>query len=1557
MPTPIAELYGSQRLSVATSNPSTPPALSRFLSNSQSSTSATGRASRSTHRTSVSIKPEDDPFAPPSPVDARRDREEKQRQTGKEEDNGWGRISEERPWQEATDGGSMRGIVSTVSVGQPGQDSDEQENRRPSFFKSLFSRSRGSSGSVRRSRSTNTLSAAAISPPILSVDTPGPRLAPLKSRASLVSFADLTGPLSPSNATTSRASSLRSRPPLAGVFDPPSHAGPARTHSRSNSTSIRIGAHPQRSASVLRRPASAMELFPPTESSKAFAVLGGEPRVTEGNRKAVETLTAISGLVRLFSLRPPSRPNSAMSQASAAPPILPPTAAARPASGLPQQPEVNLPKLASRPDLQPVSSADIAAGTAKLSASPSTARLGQTPVSSSSGTSTSFKALASLYLVAGLPKEPSAWSLASPIMEDDGLGGARTPDHSPGAVQRFWRPEVLGVQLAEDGEGRLTKDVVRSMQSKAIKLAFDRDVEVIASTTQPPSTTSTFSFSVSEPSVSGLATPTLASPTRFQTFSSSRSSSSVASSSSVPTTYHCVSILVWSHADASRTSAIRSTLVQGQRAKAAALQQAAKTVKAGRKLGQKLERQMKSALGAVPEGGTLLGGGIGSETEAETEGQFTESEWETVASSSAPLAALPPPSIPFWLPYSLILISPFPLYNLLRDYLALSWARYHQDIASHALQMERVLSATAPRAGEEVRLPVSVGEKQSNTFFVATMPGGFDWATGTSPFPVWPIFQALHADNLLTIAELALAPLGRIVFLSRHQLMLSLATLTFQAILEPRGWRGLVHSTAHARDLRIFVDDPGPFLIGVPFSSRSLALSTLAPEIVIVDLDNNSVTCSKPAPGALSTGALRDKARKKLEAAIGDLGGQHGVPIELEETFPDGRFRPFCKVEVAGQAREAERLKPHWEWDEALVLTKFDSILSELPQTGLARLFRPKKPRKVAELDKNALRVQSIVRKQASSFVDRRDLLEAKVNKANQRLAFLTQETAEWQRSIETFRAFSDKITKESAKLKTRLERERREARRLSGQVLAEKERHGRLEASLADVEKAREQAIQQLSTVDAVRQELEQQRSLLLHEINTILSSAEDETSPLVQSVFAAVESISHRSDSPSFSRPSTSLSLRSSSRIARSPSLLSRRIPDHAEENLVAEGDSLPSIYEGDEDLRLEAMKLAVQETVRSISSRLSIGLQTAGQVCNPGQVHLAASASSGSLTSKASFTALPPSVHASSIASSLSSSTRPPPSPDIGPFHSPSSPASPGSHGFQLKPLTLGTPPVSPENRPPSPVAFTPSSFVTVRPAHRRVPSARSNDSTSFVHHVQHESAASLASFRSFESSSSVSSTPTSASLAHTIVRQAQHAAGLVRSASYASSIRSKRRNLQRSTSTTSQISDYSTTDYESDAHSFVSASEGGAHPGGSGVGGDGGRPLSRATEGGKQDAFDLEELAWTMNHQQQEQLDAACQRDDENLPSPFATSLSRNRSSSNASSTSTASYQRMEPGKRHSRADSGTVALFTRSLRGRRGGSMGGSLDLRERVGSPVEANVVWKDRGGGEVGSL
>jgi hypothetical protein len=111
--------------------------------------------------------------------------------------------------------------------------------------------------------------------------------------------------------------------------------------------------------------------------------------------------------------------------------------------------------------------------------------------------------LASLYCVSGLPKSPNTWTLSDP----DSVAGLH---HSESAVNRWWRPEILGSTVSpgpgvkrrkhQKPAGILSKQDVAKVLSKTLKvrsnslipsakiliyfekLSFTRDVEIIAST-------------------------------------------------------------------------------------------------------------------------------------------------------------------------------------------------------------------------------------------------------------------------------------------------------------------------------------------------------------------------------------------------------------------------------------------------------------------------------------------------------------------------------------------------------------------------------------------------------------------------------------------------------------------------------------------------------------------------------------------------------------------------------------------------------------------------------------------------------------------------------------------------------------------------------------------------------------------------------------------------------------------------------------------------------------------------------------------------------------------
>ncbi|GAA5870276.1 hypothetical protein JCM16303_001947 [Sporobolomyces ruberrimus] len=1249
--TPIAELYRSRHPTSPTPSSSSPH-------------------SHATRRTSVSIQPDEDPFSPFTIPTT---------EPNLEEDDEWTRVSEDSIGLPEREGGGE---------GEEGQESTRTIRRTPSFLKTLWDKRSSRSSSVSSLRSLKKR----ISNPILKTDPP--RVGPLRSRASLVSFGDTTRTFSPPNSVreeeddagdlseTPEGTILSDRlspPPTASYPSGSQSLGIRRSRQRASilghtQLSQTIGPSgprtPQPSRTLTRSYPFDVGELPPTDSPKAFAILVG-PRVTEKNKKAVERLTgfrsdrpageplgiAVSPEIAIMDKRiplasvpsedslprqispPAPHENIAIRRSlsgyvrNASSPLRPPPSiplpplpdeAARPRRqsairfvqdakettevAPPEKGRLSSKRLSSRasePDLRkPIASlfsrkprpASTDASDSSLHRFRSHEAL--RPVSSAAlprvvPTSSSLpKPVASLYLVAGLNKNPSRWSPAMPDpMETSATMNACTVN----AVPRLWRPEVLDRKVSAGDVVKLTKEEISKVQAKAIKLAFHRDVKIIASSTQPSATTSFFSFPISSPTSS----------TRSSLLSGPIVAPTVSPLAQTSTVHHVVTLTVWSRANDARSQAIRSLLtkqskgdeIEAKRARAAA-----------RNMTRQLQNEMR---------------GTASRRE----------EWEDVNRDFREDT-----STVFWLPYTLILVSASPLYSLLGDVLRLS-----------------------------------VSEAQGDIQFVATVPGDFDWSVPN--FPTWPFFKALHADNILSIVELALAPQGRVLFVSRHSIMLSIATCTLQLIIERRGWNGLIHPRIHLRDLRIYLEDPGPWIVATESASRPLALRDLPPEIVEVDLDTNTVTCSSPS--ALSKGGFRDRARRRLQLAVGNPDDHFAVPLSIVEAFPFGKFRPFSEVEVEGKRVVPDRLapEPSWNWDEETVLGELESILADLSKRGaINRIMRPGKARRTATINRESTHLRAVTRKRADSFVEHRDALEARLSKLDHRATLLLNESKEWQESFAIFRAFSDGLAQEAQELEIQIETEQRESARLL-EILEDERAYGQqLAGGLEAIESSRDYALSELISAQAARRTLEVQSSIILDEVQNILEATE-QSHPLFQEALASARS---SPDSP------TSQSARSTQLAHRDSSITLGSVPEEIE---TADGDTRHA----------DESKAIVVETLALIASRLSAALEEASQqglnmderkaditpplditLTNPSTppspeedrtIVLDKSWSSGSIT-----------ACASSYAQLASSATL----------------------TFQPKPLTL-TPPVSPEN---CPSQHSPTySFVTPRTNHRR------------------------------------------------------------------------------------------------------------------------------------------------------------------------------------------------------------------------------------------------------------
>ncbi|KAI0275070.1 hypothetical protein BC834DRAFT_815136 [Gloeopeniophorella convolvens] len=820
--------------------------------------------------------------------------------------------------------------------------------------------------------------------------------------------------------------------------------------------------------------------------------------------------------------------------------------------------------------------------------------------------------LTSLYVVSGLPKAPHTWTLADP----DSVMGLT---HSEGAVNRWWRAEVLGSTVSPGagggkkkkkvkgdteilkGAGALSRQEVGKMLSKALKLSFTREVEIIASTLQPASTVHTFSFTLPAPYTplapspsmgllrsSVLSTTTSDRPMSNVTslfpyhdpFSNARPSSAflgppgffphgtssnpgvdqLGASVGVATsdapgstvTYHGVCLTVWSHADAERSAAIRRTLEASRSRKESAQSLVAARLKNLRADAQDPAlhaRRSSKRSGRGPWGGN--GGTTDGETDmdAETDGGISESDYEvaSIGPSHNPGEStlfLPGDTV-FWLPYALTLVSRHPIYDLMRDYLTLSWARFSKDVQSHTLQISKILSHPAPRAGDLVKLDASAtgkpdtastGGPDTSLEVIARFPGGLDFGRGLVDinFTMWPLFKALNLDNILTICEIALAPTGRILFFSRYPAMLGIAVSTIKYLVELRGWNGIALQAVHSRDAKIYIDDPGPWILGLATEGRYGVRPP--PEVCVCDLDINYLSCASPPPGVVSVKQQREKYRQRLLTAFdAHYHPDHSVPSEFKEAFPAGRFRPLCKIQAkrgASSAAVADTIKaPEW-WHSTRIIQAFDAVLQDKMKKPslfkrISSLGIVKRPPQLSAAEQL---IQLSIRKRATAFVDARDDLETKIGRLSRRLNFLMTESDLWRDKFVTFEQYAEKLSLEANDLRSKINKEQRETKRLSGLVTMTAVEKTKLQNQLRETEVAHRDALVELQTMRETMETMEQERAEMVAEVESQIEKA-------LASMAVDID------DSDDYdSRPGSRASSRATSRASRPSSRASR-------------------------------------------------------------------------------------------------------------------------------------------------------------------------------------------------------------------------------------------------------------------------------------------------------------------------------------------------------------------------------------------------------------------------------
>ncbi|KAJ3413960.1 hypothetical protein HDV05_007249 [Chytridiales sp. JEL 0842] len=173
-------------------------------------------------------------------------------------------------------------------------------------------------------------------------------------------------------------------------------------------------------------------------------------------------------------------------------------------------------------------------------------------------------------------------------------------------------------------------------------------------------------------------------------------------------------------------------------------------------------------------------------------------------------------------------------------------------------------------------------------------------------FPLYPLFRSLSPTNVLTLFELALAE-RKIIFLSSHISMLTLAAETLCLILYPLSWQHILIPVLPAR-LLSYLQAPMPYIVGVQrdYFGKEQEEEWRPTDATLVDLDNDNLDNPSPVP------LLPSKDRRKLLTRLQKYTTPHnpslpplphsphtpvqqpaqkakGVPLTVQYAFPCGK--------------------------------------------------------------------------------------------------------------------------------------------------------------------------------------------------------------------------------------------------------------------------------------------------------------------------------------------------------------------------------------------------------------------------------------------------------------------------------------------------------------------------------------------------------------------------------------------------------------------------------------------------------------------------------------------
>ncbi|KAI8846347.1 AEX-3 domain-containing protein [Chytridium lagenaria] len=268
-----------------------------------------------------------------------------------------------------------------------------------------------------------------------------------------------------------------------------------------------------------------------------------------------------------------------------------------------------------------------------------------------------------------------------------------------------------------------------------------------------------------------------------------------------------------------------------------------------------------------------------------------------------------------YVPRCLGLLSHWPWHDVFND-----WLRElikvvtgnYEDVETRALATYAPLERCLVNLFHEVPLPppgrvelcINIGQMR---LFCSRPP--VNTVQVLQNFSLYPVFRTLSIQSIITLFELGLTE-KKIIFLSSHCSMLTLACETLCLLLYPLSWQHILIPVLPSR-LLSYLQAPMPYIIGVQreYFTRAQEEEWRPHDAALIDLDNNTID----VPMMLPTIPLRD--RKKLQARLSKYAGNNGVslasstsptsgikeqmkgvPITVKYAYPNGVLVPFSNL-------------------------------------------------------------------------------------------------------------------------------------------------------------------------------------------------------------------------------------------------------------------------------------------------------------------------------------------------------------------------------------------------------------------------------------------------------------------------------------------------------------------------------------------------------------------------------------------------------------------------------------------------------------------------------------